>query len=363
MRSTSTNANLLPLAVVSDVPFANVGDSVESAPKLDDRLYGLEQVLAFGYLPLSGKKSKGVVGSKLRDVVEHRLGYPVEMVLRSWRNIRKSRLAVANLEHNARLPLILKKAGIGPFKHAKIVVLNCWLAERLPRYSKAEREHWVNLLNRSSAITVWSENQIDILAGLGVNRHLLKPINFGVNRWLHPGQNQPDRDIDVLAVGMDVGRDYETLFRAAYGESWRVQLACKPVNLQALQIPDNVSVLGVITRENYREKLQRAKIVVVPTHEFAYPTGQSVALEAAMAGAAVVVTSTEPMRQYFTHNETALMPEPHSAEALQSAIRQLLSDAELRNRIAAAGQAHCLENFTDRQMWQQISRILDEVRG
>lgn len=357
----TTDEVLRPLAVLSDAPFREIAEAPSGSPKPDRMQYGMEHILAFGYLPRTGRKASGAFRTKLRDLIEHRLGYPVEIPLSSWGNIRESGLVLASLEHNAKLALKLKERGVKPFKSAKVVVLNCWLAERLPGMTEPERHEWVRLLNLAAAVTVWSENQIEILTSFGVERSLLHSINFGVNSWLGVGSENSVRDIDVVAVGMDVGRDYKSLFEAAKGQPWNVVMACKPVNLKGLDVPENVEILGLIPRDDYRNLLQRAKVVVVPTHSFAYPTGQSVALEGAMAGAAIVVSNSLPMRQYFEPNVTALMPEVHDVAGIRDAVATLLSDETLRKDLAAAGQKRVSSNFTDRQMWRQVAEILDQI--
>ena len=241
--------------------------------------------------------------------------------------------------------------------------MNCWLAERLPNYSEEKRAEWIDLLRHADAITVWSQNQVELLSNLGVKRELIHPVTFGVNPWLRNTEANAARDIEVLAVGMDSGRDYRTLFEAVAGQPWRVKLACKPVNLVNLAVPDNVEVLGLIPREQYRDLLQRAKVVVVPTHDFAYPTGQSVALEGAMAGAAIVVSNTQPMREYFTDGITALMPEVHSVAGVRLAITRLLGDESLRQELAARGAVNTAIKYTNRRMWQEVAHILDHIAG
>jgi glycosyltransferase involved in cell wall biosynthesis len=363
VNDASEKMHLRPVAVLADAPFSKLEMVLEDAPSPDVAVYGLEQILSFGYKPLSSGKFSGRATSKLRDVIEHRLGYPIEMTIRSWLKVSKSGLVLGILEHNVKLALMLKRRGVGPFKNAKIVVLNCWLAERLPKMSEQDRIEWIDLLNHADAVTVWSKNQIEILSNLGVNTSLLHPLEFGVNPWLKNSNLGSNRDIDVVAVGMDAGRDYKTLFEAVSGQPWRVKLACKPVNLTNLDIPENVEILGLIPRDQYRELLQRAKVVVVPTHEFAYPTGQSVALEGAMAGAAIVVSNTQPMREYFTDGITALMPEVHSVEGVRLAINRLLGDESLRQELAARGAVNTAIKYTNRRMWQEVAQILDQIAG
>lgn len=65
--------------------------------------------------------------------------------------------------------------------------------------------------------------------------------------------------------------------------------------------------------------LRSVAVVAIPTRELAYPTGQTVALEAAGTGAAVVLTDTPAMREYFSE-ETAVMVAPGDVDGWQRAL-------------------------------------------
>lgn len=54
---------------------------------------------------------------------------------------------------------------------------------------------------------------------------------------------------------------------------------------------------GRVPFTEYRRLVDTASVVTVPIHALAYPTGQTVALEAAGTGACLVPTDTPAMRE------------------------------------------------------------------
>lgn len=102
----------------------------------------------------------------------------------------------------------------------------------------------------------------------------------------------------VLAVGNDARRDYTTLLAAARRHpEWGFRLVTRR-ELEG-QIPANVEVVrgdwkaGGVTDGQLREWYREAECVVVPLMEAVQPSGQSVAMQAMLCGAPVVMTRTE----------------------------------------------------------------------
>ncbi|WP_416375659.1 glycosyltransferase [Neomicrococcus lactis] len=67
--------------------------------------------------------------------------------------------------------------------------------------------------------------------------------------------------------------------------------------------PPNVRIHAPVTIDAHRSNLRRAELVVVPTHELQYPTGQSVLLESMACGTATAVTDTPAMREYIRDDQ------------------------------------------------------------
>jgi hypothetical protein len=321
--------------------------------------YGVDRLEERGLKLLQAPGPTTRLGQKTQDVLDHRAGFPVAGPLRGVANIAQADLTLALLEQYTRLAVILRRHFVPPFRGRPLVTTSCWLGERLVRADAEARRHLVHQYGLVDLVTVWSHNQVEILEDAGFRMGSVRAIPFGVNaEWftLETGA----RPIDVLAVGMDAGRDYATLMDAVRGQDVRVLLVCNEANLRGLEVPTNVTIHGPVPHHEYRALLQRAKLVVVPTKSLAYPTGQSVTLEASACGACVVVTDTLPMREYVQQGVTGtLVPEGDPA-ALLAALTGLLADDERRERLAWAGAERVRSCFTTRVMWDAVAELLVE---
>ena len=104
--------------------------------------------------------------------------------------------------------------------------------------------------------------------------------------------------------------------------------------------------------------LQRAQVVVVPTHDLAYPTGSSVALESASSGACVAVTGTRAMRDYFTDSVDSRLVGEGDADGWRTVLTDLRSDVEQRERLGAAARASVESRFNARHMWTELAGVM-----
>jgi glycosyltransferase involved in cell wall biosynthesis len=324
-------------------------------------LYGVSNLEAFGYSVSSKARYKNRIAVKISALFEHRLGFPIQIPLRSIWQVSRAELVIALLEHNAILALKLKSLGVWPYKQKSIFILACWLTETLSRLSAVDRAKLVDLYSNAERIIVLSKNQIELLCEFGFAREKLVAIDFGVNLSFKC-ESRAARGIDVLAVGQDQGRDYQTLFEAVSGTGINLHLVCKPENVAHLKIPSEAKNIGRVSRFEYRNLLADAKIVVVPTLNFSYPTGQSVALEAALSCAAIVVSKTEAMSQYFEDSVTALMPDVRDASAMKTSITMLLQNELLRSRLVENSQSQIILRFTEPKMWAQFASYIEDVR-
>jgi glycosyltransferase involved in cell wall biosynthesis len=153
---------------------------------------------------------------------------------------------------------------------------------------------------------------------------------FGVDtKFWRPAHNVSGNY--VLAVGNDVHRDYAPLLDVAFRTDFRYILVTRH-NLDPL--PPNVEILRgdwhamAISDEELRGLYQRAKLVVVPLHETAQPSGQSVCLQAMACGKAVVLTRTRGLWSHTMMNdgENVVMVAPGDKTGLHNAIFRLATD-------------------------------------
>jgi len=141
-----------------------------------------------------------------------------------------------------------------------------------------------------------------------------------------------ERDIDLVVIGnpRPKGRVATTLDR--------------------LGLNDIVSTISGVSDEDLARLYGEAEVAIVPSlyEGFSLP-----AIEAMSCGVPVVATTGGALPEVVgVTEETGLLVEPNNPDALVGAIRRLLDDAELRERLGAAGRERVMERFT----WEVTAR-------
>ncbi|MHA6523067.1 glycosyltransferase family 4 protein [Tessaracoccus sp. G1721] len=318
--------------------------------------FGVLELQRHGFEVVNPRRRAAGLLRKVRDLIEHRTNILVEDTVRGL--AVRAEWVLALLDNNANLVLRLKKWGVPPYRTRRLAVLVCWATERLLRMTASERRQHVDLLNAADVLFVLSRNQIPILERFGVEPGKTHFIPLGVETaYFSAGATPCEERRGVVAIGQDEGRDYRTMFAALVGTTVQVDLFCAEWNLEGLDLPAQVTWRGTVPRGEYRDILQRSRAVIVPTKEFAYPTGQSVALEASAAGALVLTTATAPLKEYFEDGITALLSDPLDPDGLRRNLLMLEDEPRCRE-IAMRGQERCLERFTPQAMWGEAARHL-----
>ena len=115
----------------------------------------------------------------------------------------------------------------------------------------------------------------------------------------------------MLSVGRDRGRDWETLVAAVNGLSCPVKLVCSPEAVDGLALAPRLKLVGEVHPLELRRLLGEASVVAPALDpDVAYPTGQTVLLNAMAVGTPVVLTDSPAMRDYARHDENAWVVAP-----------------------------------------------------
>lgn len=102
------------------------------------------------------------------------------------------------------------------------------------------------------------------------------------------------------------------------------------------EAPGNLSVVRECPWAEYMERLGTAAVVALPLLASERSTGQVVILEAMALGKAVVTTRQAGTVDYVRDGETGLLVGVGDADGLAAAIRRLLDDGALAERLGAA---------------------------
>lgn len=322
--------------------------------------YGIEALEGVGY-ELSGvRRSDSRLIAKARDVVEHRVGFPVERAIRGTVRATRADLVIALLEHQASLVGSWKRLVLPPYARVPLVIWSCWLADDLRKGDRESRRRLLRRYGSADLITHMSRHETEIFLDSGFDESRLATLDFGINQDYYTPGNGP-RDIQVLSVGQDRGRDFATLIEAVRGTDLHLDVVCKPHNVAGIDIPANVRVHAPVSLPDYRALLRRAQVVAVPTHELAYPTGQSVALEASATGACVVVTGTRAMGDYFVDGINARLVGVGDVLAWREVLIELVGDEQQRGGLGDGALRSVRERFNSDQMWTQFDALLHKL--
>jgi len=171
---------------------------------------------------------------------------------------------------------------------------------------------------------------------------------------------RPSQDGDYIFTGGGAGRDFATLIEAMRGVD--AQLKIVTFSPETLgydgELPDNCEVHWRMPVRSFLEMMSDALFVVVPLHEGRHPHGHTTVVQALRMGKAVVTTRNASVSDYVTHNRAGLLVSPGDVVEYRSAIRQLLSQPELRRSF----EAHALARAPDLTYKAYARRLIEVCR-
>jgi glycosyltransferase involved in cell wall biosynthesis len=163
----------------------------------------------------------------------------------------------------------------------------------------------------------------------------------------------------LLSVGDDEGRDYNTLMQSVAGLDTKVVIrSCHQLTAahpRLRQITQRISFLEL--RQLYAD----ATIAVVPLQDRPHAGGVSAVLEAAAMGCAMVVADSAGIRDYCVDGETCLKVPCGDVAALAAAIRRLMADAALRERLGRNARAFAVQECSTEAFARRLAARLRSI--
>jgi glycosyltransferase involved in cell wall biosynthesis len=168
---------------------------------------------------------------------------------------------------------------------------------------------------------------------------------FGVDTRFWTAGDDARAGGDVLAIGNDGHRDWETLVRAAPAIEAEVRVltmhpapAALPANVRWEPADWHSRVLDDV---EVREAFRAAAVVVVPVKDVPQPSGQSVTLQAFACGRPVVLSRTRGLwdPEALRDGENVLLVPPGDPVALGAAVSRVLADPALGGRLGRDARA------------------------
>ena len=123
----------------------------------------------------------------------------------------------------------------------------------------------------------------------------------------------------------------------------------------ALGIDNRVRFLGYQSQGQVRELLRQADVFVMGSFAEGLPV---VLMEAMAAGVPVVATRIAGIPELVDDGQNGFLVPPGDPAVAATAVRQLLEDAELRNRFAIAGRAKVEREFNLNTEASWLAKIL-----
>ena len=151
------------------------------------------------------------------------------------------------------------------------------------------------------------------------------------------------RDVTIDIVGPTIGQLGDTERDAIAAEARR------------LGVEDRVRLRGAIPLDQLMPLYQEYDVFVLPTQP-----GEGiprVLLEAMAAGLPIVTTGVSGIRSLVRHGENGVLIAESSAEAIATALAQIISDAALRRRIIDGGYWTARNHTLERQAASMMSAV------
>lgn len=262
-------------------------------------------------------------------------------------------VASAVLRLGMRAPVVYESHGYAPDVSAALPELVATAkapsASKLQRLAAREEHVW---RRAEGYLTITQGLADDLIRRFGARPHLAVvpdgmrvPAGSPAALPLDPivgyaGHLYPWKGVDDLVRALALAPEARGLIVG--GHDKEPDLARVKALAQELAIADRVTFTGLVDPAQVPSHLSRAMILALPNPSSAISTHFTSPLklfEYMAAGRAIVASDLPSIREVLKDNEQALLVEPGNVEALAAAIRRLLADRPLAERLARAAQA------------------------
>lgn len=289
-----------------------------------------------------------------------RLHGPTLHTLASMWRIWRTDATLALFESEGHV-LAALRAWLPPLRRKPLVIVACWLAQDLQTTTPARRERLRRLYRHVTRLVVFSRNQRPIIQEyLGLRDDQIAVVYFGIDtdradQLLSTGSDNGS----WISVGRDLGRDWRTLVEAMALTNLPCDVIARPGTLPSV-LPANINSLPAMPEVEYWQRLSACRGLVLALHELAYPSGQTVLLQAMALGKPCVITATPALTDYLP-SDAVLTTTSGDARTLADAVLRLDADAEFRKRLGQAAREFVLQQCNEKVMWAGITRAIREI--
>lgn len=148
----------------------------------------------------------------------------------------------------------------------------------------------------------------------------------------------------ICAVGGE-GRDYKTLIEAFRQiPQLRLVIVTRPGTLAGLDLPENVTALFNLPKDDFWATVNNSQFVVVPLLHDEVACGHITIVGSFLLKKAVVATFSKGTTDYIQHRKNALVSQPGDAIELRDNILRLSENAGLRSELSEYGHDFAMMN-------------------
>ncbi len=197
-------------------------------------------------------------------------------------------------------------------------------------------------------------------------------VPFKINNW-EQVRSQETSDEGYIFVGGQTRRDFDALFEAVRDLPFPVRvvtpndhvLVQNGSRLPASEFPPNVTLVrDAVTPDTFVPQIAGARLAVLPIlSENISPSGIGVSLQCMALGKCTIISTGPSANEVLEDGKTALIVPAGDAAALRQAILQAWQDDDLRERIAATGQAYALALGDQDRLHRDCVELVHELWG
>jgi glycosyltransferase involved in cell wall biosynthesis len=168
----------------------------------------------------------------------------------------------------------------------------------------------------------------------------------------------------IFAPGRDPDRDLPLLFAATEGLQKEVLITTREIRLGKLQpLPAHV-VHKTLSLFELRQAYSDASVVVIPLDTSSglnNEMGISAVYEALAMGKPIVASRSQGMEAYIEDGVNGVLVPQHDADAMRTAIKKLLGDPKLRERLGKNARTYAEQHLNPDQCTKNLAEFFKRI--
>lgn len=331
--------------------------------------YGYHHLSASHCLSWSEDHPETTLMRLWRLAIKKLLGFDL---VHAWRNSTSWATADVILTHTeyeglavSALECFRRARHRGQHESPMLVAQSVWLVDRWIRYSLLRRTVYRALLRRADHNVTLSPINASALGKI-LGKEAVRFVPFGISLDSFPIQRPrfaPGAVVQLLALGNDVHRDWDTLVKAFKNDDrFHLKIISRTVNSSALHAASNIVVEEAHSVQKIRDLYDKADIVVVPLSMNQHASGITVVLEAVARGKLVVCTRVGGIDDYFAGDELTFFDRGDS-QSLRRAVSELVSGSNAQERTEKAQRRFMTEDYSSAGYARRTISCVHKVRS